>query len=112
MLPKNQRLRTRRDFDLLWKRSHSVYGKTLGVRFAPNKTGKNRIAVVVGTKISKRSTKRNLVRRRIREAIRKQFIGQLKGVDLVVVTRTGILDRTYKEIVAEISEILKKARVI
>lgn len=112
MLPRPQRLRSKKDFDSLWKHSQSVYGKTLGIKFAINKTGKNRVAVVVGTKISKLSTKRNLIRRQIREAVRKIFIKQLKGVDLAIITRVGILGRSYQQITNELEEVLKKTHLI
>lgn len=112
MLPRGQRLRARKDFEQLWKRGRSVYGRTLGIRFARNPGGQSRFGAVVGVKISKRATKRNRARRRIVEALRREFVPHLRGHDIVVVGRAGILERSYQEIVEELGALFRRVKLL
>lgn len=112
MLPKPNRLRARKDFETLWKKSRSVYGRVLGVRFAPNGQIESRVGIVIGVKISKRSTKRNAVKRKIREILRKKVIEIMPGFDIAIVARQGVLEVTFDDLQKEINLILAKAGLL
>lgn len=112
MLPKTQRLRARKDFDVLWKHGRAVYGHALGIRFAPNRRTESRFGVVAGLKVSKRATRRNLLRRRVREALRKEFAPRLKGFDIAVIARPGSTDRSYAELRDELASLFRRAHLI
>lgn len=112
MLPKEQRLRTKKDFDVLWKRGRAVYGRALGIRFAPNNGIESRFGVIAGLKVSKRATKRNLVRRRVREALRREFAPNLSGQDVAVIIQPGALTFSYQDIVSELGALFRRARLL
>ncbi|MBI4133619.1 ribonuclease P protein component [Candidatus Uhrbacteria bacterium] len=112
MLPKAQRLRARKDFDALWKRGRSVYGHALGIRFTETRRRTARFGVVAGLKVSKRSVERNRIRRRIREALRREFAPRIKGYDVAVLARPGSARRSYDEVVSELAELFRRARLL
>ncbi len=73
---------------------------------APNEAGLNRIMISVSKKFFKRAVKRNLLKRRIREAYRLQkHVIDGKGIDLLLMYRTKEI-MSYDEIYAEIGMIL------
>lgn len=112
MFPKVQRLRTKKDFDVLWKRGRAVYGRALGIRFAPNGGIESRFGVIAGLKVSKRATKRNLARRRVREALRREFAPRLKGYDVAAIIQPGSVGRSYQELAAELDALFRRAHLI
>ena len=112
MLPKELRLRNKRDFDKLWKRGRSLHGRLLGIRFAPNQKGDTRLGIVIGVKIHKRATKRNTAKRRIREALRREYAPRIHGFDIAVIGRSGIIEASYKEITDELGAILTHAHLL
>lgn len=113
MLPKNLRLRDKRDFEKLWKRGRSVYGHLLGIRFLPNRVGDTRLGVVVGVKVHKRATKRNSAKRRIREALRREYAPRImRGFDIAVIGRPGIIEASYKDIVDELGALLSRTHLL
>lgn len=111
MLHTNNRLRARKDFELLWKRGRSVYGHSLGIRFAKNELKESRFGVVVGLKVHKRAVKRNLVRRRIREAIRREHADKIKGYDVAIIVRKEALDLPYQKLKDELGLLFQRAKL-
>lgn len=113
MLPKNLRLRNKRDFEKLWKRGQSVYGRLLGIRFLPNQKGETRLGAVVGVRVHKRATKRNTAKRRMREALRREYASRIsRGFDVAIIGRPGIIEASYKDIVNELGTLLSRAHLL
>ena len=111
MFAQQQRLRTRRDFDTLWKHGRSVYGRSLGLRFAPNGTGVNRFGVIIGLKVSKRSTKRNTIRRRIREVLRRELSKTEKGYDIAVIVQPGAVGMDFAKISEDLTVLIHRMKL-
>ena len=63
MLPRENRLKRDKDFQTLFKSGQGVYGSICGAKWQKNKLNLARIAVVVGTKVSKKAVVRNRLRR-------------------------------------------------
>lgn len=97
---------------MLRKRGQAVYGRALGIRFASNNLFESRFAVVVGLKVSKRATKRNLVRRRIRAALRREFVSVVRGYDVAVMVQPPAVNLSYQDLVAELDVVLRRARLL
>ena len=77
----------------------SVYWLPLTVPLAPR--------IVVGQKVDKRATVRNLIRRRIRSVLSQ---AHLRGVGLVVVGRKPILELTFQQLKADLGRILQQIK--
>ena len=91
---------------LLAKGSFAKNGK-ISYCSAPNDAGLNRIMISVSKKFFKRAVKRNLLKRRIREAYRKQkHLLDGQNIDLLIMYRTKEI-LTYDEIYTGIGQILE-----
>ena len=69
--PKSLRLRRRADFAALRERGASYAHPYLVLRTAPNALPYSRFAFAVGKRVAKRAVARNLLRRRMREIVRR-----------------------------------------
>lgn len=100
MLPKPNRLRSSRDFSRVYQGGRAMSGPWFTLRFRSRSNGSpNRVGIVVGTKVSKKSVERNTVRRRIREAIRATAMTKGKGFDVVVIAKQQARGRTLQQMV-------------
>lgn len=112
MLPKNYRLRLKKDFDKLFNEGKFAGQAFLTLGFIKNDLNNSRFAVIVGKKVSKKAVIRNSIKRKIVEIIRLN-IKQIKlGFDLVFITKPEIQGKKYKEIETVIIGLLNKARLI
>ena len=98
MLAARFRLSKRADFTRL-NRSRWVIATPLGrIRYAANRLPQSRFAVVVSSKISKKATLRNQLRRRIMEIIRLHLPDIVGGYDMMIVVNSSALLRSSKEL--------------
>ncbi len=68
----------------------------------------SRFGVVIGIKVHKRAVKRNLLRRRIREILRKHLTEIKPGYDVMVMAQTRALELEYAELEVQLVSCLKK----
>lgn len=71
-----------------------------------------RVGFVISVKIHKKSTKRNLLKRRMREVIRLNLDKIRQGIDLVILTKPGSVDLEYVEVERDILFALKKTGLL
>src|SRR3989338_10677856 len=107
MLPKENRLQKSKDFDLVYKKGRFFNTKFFGLKYAVNNFPQIRIGFVDNTKVHKKATKRNLLKRRMREIIRLNLDKIKPGFDIVLTARTGAWELEYKTIEENIIFILK-----
>lgn len=111
MLPKNNRLKQKKDFTLVFKRGKGFKADTLFLKVIGNNLDKSRFGIIVTTKTSKKANTRNKIRRRIK-AIIFQKLPQIKNkLDVVLSTRPGIENKDFRETEAEITKIFEKAKI-
>ena len=80
--------------------------------FVPNTRGFTRVAVVVSKKVEKTAVRRNRIRRRVYEAIRKNFELVPKRTDYVLVVyskEVGKMD--FSELEKLLGELVEESRV-
>lgn len=111
MLPKEYRLKRKKDFEKVLRR-----GKLLAKNFLILKTVKNnlktiRIGVVVSRKVSKKAVLRNKAKRKIREAIRANIKKIKPGYDLIFFTKKGIEKKSFSEIKEEVEKLIVRAKL-
>ncbi|MCA9265000.1 MAG: ribonuclease P protein component [Planctomycetales bacterium] len=88
-LPKTHRLRSRAEFQRVFKAKTSAADPTLIVYGLPNNLGHSRLGLVVSRKVGK-AVVRNRWKRLLREAFRRQRAEIPPGIDYVVLPRAGV----------------------
>lgn len=113
MLPAEHRLNKKIDIDRVFKRGRTVYAGDLALRFAPNGLPKARFTVVTSLKVSKRATKRNLLKRRLRETVRRDILPNIKqNVDGLLLTKASLLTLPYADLKILVATLFKKANLV
>lgn len=116
MLKKINRLSKKHDFDLVFKQGKSVYSPYFVIKVLPNQLGRIRFGIVVSNKVSKRATKRNLIKRRIRAILQKGLKPNRQGIDVVILTSPRLINAQgkvlqNKQIEKELLAVLRKAKL-
>jgi len=112
MLPEINRLKKKKDFDLVHNKGRFYGGSFLAVKTAKNGLDATRVGFLVGLKISKKAVVRNKIKRRLRASIRKMIFEFKPGYDVVVMVRPQIVDKNYQEIDEALVIVLKKAGIL
>jgi ribonuclease P protein component len=99
-------LKKSREFSRVIDGGKRKYLETIVTYRLPNQEGKTRIGISVTKKTGGGSVERNLIKRRIREAIRRNASLLPAGEDVVFVARRGIASAAYHEIEGDIVESL------
>jgi len=113
MLAASNRLAKRSDIEAVHKRGRSFFVGNLGVRLAKNNLKVSRFTIITSLKISKRSTKRNKLKRRLREIIRREIMPKIThGFDGIILTRKPLLEMAFGDLRALTVSLFKKTRLI
>lgn len=105
-MKKTVSIKRNNDFRSIYKRGKSSVSPVLAVYARKNKLTSNRLGITVSTKVGC-AVVRNRVRRRIREAYRRNEMCFLPGRDIVVVARVRAASSTYHEIEKNLLRIAK-----
>jgi ribonuclease P protein component len=111
MLPQINRLKKKTDFGRVLKKGRGVREGFLLLKFAKNNLKVSRFGFVVGRKISKKATLRNKIKRRLREALRKELPKLKPGFDGVLVALKGSEPKGLKETERMVKKILQKTKL-
>jgi ribonuclease P protein component len=95
-------LKRSRDFSKVIDGGKRKYLETIVAYRLPNQEGKTRIGISVTRKTGGGSVQRNRIKRRIREAVRKNSSLLPAGEDMVFVARRGIASAAYQAIEGDI----------
>ncbi|HIK28577.1 MAG: ribonuclease P protein component [Oscillatoriaceae bacterium SKW80] len=130
MLPNQNRLRHRQDFNAVYRNGIRRRGQNISLRGlrakvveseASNTGGESppkaialapRFGLSVSQKVSKRAVVRNRVKRLIRAAIRKLLPRVSPGWDLIVIAQPGAQECNYSQILQELEQLLAQAEVL
>lgn len=107
MLARSNRLTEKRDFQRVFSRGLSASTSLYAVRWARNIVGIPRFGFVVANKISKQATKRNTIRRRLREIIRKNLDLLPLPIDVVFIARATIVGARSRDIEPQVRRTLE-----
>src|SRR5512144_2617003 len=96
-----QRLRTRAEFDRVFRRGLRLEGGLFTLLAAPNGGREDRLGLVVGRRFGG-AVQRNRARRLLRESFRRLERGARPGLDLVILARAGLGGRGLSEVEDEL----------
>ena len=111
MLPGPQRLRSGRDFRLVYARGRSYVHPMLILYVRPNGSAQSRIGFSISKKLGG-AVVRNRIKRRLREACRARTRRLRPGVDVVLVGRSRLKDAPMTVIQSALDEMLARARLL
>lgn len=109
MLHKQYRLRLKKDFQNVFQSKKSLKSSCLLIKYTSNGLTNPRIAFVVSNKVNKLATKRNYIKRVLRN-ISKEHISLLPNIDMVIIALKEINTKTYIQIKQELDTLLNKIK--
>jgi len=112
MLKKQFRLRKQKDFEEVFKRGAYFSEKFLVVKIKENSMSISRFGFIVSNKISKKSVKRNRIKRVLRESVRLLQKNVIPGFDVVFISKKDIVNRNFKEMSSSVEKLLKKSGLL
>ncbi|MDP2930737.1 MAG: ribonuclease P protein component [bacterium] len=112
MRNKIHRLRKNQDFVNVLKKGSGFSSRFLAVRFVGNAFSFSRFGFLASGKIFKKAVIRNAIRRKLKEALRFQLPTVALSIDVVLIARKGIEDRSYQELKDIVFFVLKGARIL
>lgn len=91
-------LSKKKDFDLVFKAGRSCFDKIIGLKVTPNELNRHRLGIIISSKVSKKAVERNLLKRRLKEIIKKELSDLPGGYDLVLIALSGACTKTFVEL--------------
>jgi len=111
MLPKNNRLTKKKDFEYVFKKGRSFKEDFLILKIVENHLGQIRFGFVVSQKISKKASLRNKIKRRISESVRFKIGKFKKRLDGILIALPEIEKKDFWKIDETIEKLFKKAKI-
>ena len=84
MLAKKYRLAKDKDFKRMYKRAPKIKGAFLSIRYTTNQKSQTRFGVVVSNKTEARAVKRNVIKRKLRQALGGYLDRVKQGHDVII----------------------------
>ena len=112
MLKKQQRISLKKDFDAVFKKGRSRYGRLMGIRVKSASGESNRYGIIVSAKVSKKAVKRNRIKRQLKNVCRLNDHALAPSHDLVIVALPAIIHSSYRQIQQEYLYLLKQLRLL
>lgn len=115
MLKIENRLKKKKEFDRVFRFSRPIYSQNFAIRFIKrtNADFPTRFGFVISNKIDKRSTKRNALKRQLREIVRGLISCFQSGYDVVVVVKQNFnFPYNHEEIKNQLEELFAKTNLL
>jgi ribonuclease P protein component len=112
MSAKQNRLVKKKDFEKIFKLGKACYTNLLGVKVLTSQFKFNRFGIIVSTKVSKKATTRNKLKRQIRRALESIDKKLFTSLDMVIIVLPASVSRDYKEMAQELEKICFKLKLI
>ena len=112
MLPKEYRLPLRTELHRVQKAGKVYHFPYFGFLVAKSDLPVSRFAFIVSEKIHKRATKRNRVKRLLRESVKSLLSKTEPGFDVVFLAKKRISDQDYSLISAAVKKAFEKTKIL
>lgn len=110
MLPKINRIKKKKDFDLIFKKGKNFKTSLLVLKLVENGLDFNRFGFIISKKVSKKAVVRNKIRRRVSEIIKNENIIFKKPSDFVLIIMPSLAEKNFFETKEAIKNILTKIK--
>jgi ribonuclease P protein component len=111
-LPKTARIRKRREFLRLQGKERKVNTAALLLVIAESGGDTSRIGITVTTKVDKRASRRNAIKRAIREGFRRARGHLVRTFDIIVIARNNAARTPPRELRQEFIQALQRYRYL
>ena len=108
-MEKNKRLTKTQDYRRVMAADCSWADKNLVIKLETNESGESRIGIIASKKVGG-AVVRNLVRRRLKEIMRRLPLAQ--GYDLVVIARMAARAASYSELAQSAQKLTRRAGLV
>jgi len=112
MLPTKNRLKKKKDFEKILKEGRSVKWDGLALKYYSNSFKESRFGIIVSKRVSKRAVVRNKIKRRIREILRRELKKIKKGQDIILFVFPELKNKEFLEIQEMVIKLLKKGKLL
>jgi ribonuclease P protein component len=118
MLPKINRVKKKKDFEVIFKKGASFRNDLFSLRFIKNSLDQCRFGFVVSLKVSKKATERNKIRRRMAGIIKNELDNicppnyKKSNLDVVIISLPGAKNKEFSDFKESLVNLLVKAKVI
>lgn len=112
LLLRMHRLKSESDFARLAKSRKTGYAKSIGVKVRENKLPYSRFGIVVGLKISKKAVERNLLKRRVKDILKKHLEKIEEGYDIMVLIQKSALNAGFDALEADCLKAIEKVGLL
>ncbi|MBD3282529.1 MAG: ribonuclease P protein component [Candidatus Portnoybacteria bacterium] len=109
MLKKEYRLKKKKDFQNVFEKGETIAGRFVFFKKAKNKSDEKRFGFIVSSKVSKKAVVRNKIKRRLRAIVKEEVDNIKSGLDMVIIAKPQVVDKSFNEIKEEVLELFKKA---
>ncbi|MFA5714166.1 MAG: ribonuclease P protein component [Candidatus Paceibacterota bacterium] len=110
MLPKENRLKRKKEFEAVFKEGKTLKGNYVFLKYSKEEDEKTKIGFVVSKKVSKLAVIRNKAKRRMREIVRLRKKEIKDGMRIIIIALSPIKDAGYEEIEKDIANLLEKIK--
>ena len=111
MLPLKNRLTKRKEFAYIYRNGKKINSLDLTLVYVPSKKEESRIGFSVSNKVGNAVT-RNHIKRQLREIVRKHLNNLRIHQNFVLIAHPSIVECDFSKIGAEVSELLKKGKML
>lgn len=113
MLPRENRLIKRKDFEEAHRKGKFFYSGNIAMRVLENELSLSRIGFSVGIKFSKKAVERNKIKRQLRDIFHKHLAEIRSGVDIIVMIKKEEKQAIdWKKLNFNVENALRKAKLI
>lgn len=110
MLVQENRLRKKKDFEVVFKQGDGFRQGFLYLKIRKNNLDTSRFGLVISKKFSKKAVIRNKTKRRLSEIIKAKLSETKKGMDIIIVVMPGA-ENDFQKLEQTIDKLFKKAKL-
>lgn len=112
MLPKENRLKNKKDFERVFKEGKGFREGPLFLKVVKNGLRESRFGFIVSKKVFKKATARNKIKRQLRWLVGNKVKAIKKGIDGILVVSPGLKNQNFPELAETIDRIFSRAKLL
>lgn len=110
MLPKENRLKKKKDFERAFEKGRNIKGDTIYLKVLKTEEPFSRIGFIVSKKISLKAVERNKIKRRMRDSTKRILSTIENGLDIIVTALPKIKKSEFKDIKEDITKTFERIK--